>query len=123
MASIDYAIPIGLFDQPLVFSLASTGARLAVHAEGITRWSGGFQSFSVQPFLYTGGDLTFQMVFNAIPFAVQLGAAARINTSSPDSFDPATDIGIYLAFGSAGLAGGAKTGLTPKASGNTVVPR
>lgn len=123
LTSIDYAIPIGLFDQPLVFSLAATGARIAVHAEGVARWSGGFQGFSVEPFLYTGGDLTFQMAFNAIPFAVQIGAAARISTSSPGSFDPASDIGIYLAIGSAGLAGGANAGLTPKASGNSVVPR
>jgi hypothetical protein len=117
LASIDYAIPIALLDQPLVFSLAATGARLAVHAEGVAQWGDGFQGFSPEPFLYVGGDFTLQMAFNAIPFGVLAGVAARINTSAPGSFDPATDIGIYLSVGSAGLGGGVKNGITPKQGG------
>lgn len=121
LASVDYAIPIALFDQPLAFSLAATGARFAVHAEGIAQWGDAFQGFDIEPFLYVGGDFGLQMAFDAIPFAVMFGVAARINTSAPGSFDPATDIGVYLSFGSAGLAGGLGPGLTPKQFGNGAV--
>jgi|GEM_PF-1912155 len=114
LASVDYAIPIGLWDQPIAFSLAATGASFAVHAESLANWGDELQGFSVQPFLYVGGDLTFQMAFNAIPFAVLVGVAGKINTSVPGSFDPGTDLGIYLTIGSAGLGGGLRPGLSPK---------
>ncbi|HUI69827.1 MAG TPA: hypothetical protein VL354_04855 [Spirochaetia bacterium] len=122
VASIDYAIPIGLFDQPLPFSLAVTGMRIAVHAEGLAQWADGFQGFAVEPFMYVGGDMSFRMAFNAIPFVVVLGVTARITTSAPSSFDPARDIGIYLSVGTAGLAGGLNAGVTPKSRGQ-VTPR
>ncbi len=124
LASIDYAVPIALFDQPLVFSLAATGARFAVHAEGIARWDSSFQA-GVDPSLYVGGDFAFRMVFNAIPFDALVGLAARIDTSAPSSFDPATDLGIYLSIGSVGLSGGLGAGLVPRPPGvsRPVAPR
>ena len=117
VASIDYAIPVALLDRPLAFSLAATGLRLAFHAESVGQWGDGFQGFTMEPFLYVGGDFSLQMAFNAIPFAVLLGAAVRINTSAPGAFDPASDIGIYLSVGSTGLAGGIRPGLTPGSGG------
>jgi hypothetical protein len=118
VASIDYAIPVALLDRPLEFSLAVTGLRLAFHAEGVTRWGDAFRGFTVEPFLYAGGDVSLQMAFNAIPFSIQLGAAVRIDSSAPGSFDPARDIGVYFSIGSAAMAGGARSGLTPSARGS-----
>ncbi|MGA2764520.1 MAG: hypothetical protein ABSG17_14270 [Spirochaetia bacterium] len=106
LASIDYAIPIALFDQPLAFSISSTGAGLALHVEGIGRWSAPFQDLSLDPSLYVGGDVTFQMVFNAIPFGALAGVAARINTRAPGTFQPGRDIGVYLGIGSQSIANG-----------------
>jgi len=125
VASIDYAIPVALLDGPLAFSLAATGLRLAFHAEGVTQWGDGFQGFTAEPFLYVGADFSVQMVFNAIPFDILLGVAARINTSAPGTFDPANDLGVYVSVGSAGLAGGIRAGLTPStgtAAPNSAAP-
>jgi len=65
------------------------------------------------------------MAFNAIPFAVLVGVAGKIDTSAPGSFDPGTGLGIYLAIGSAGLGDGLRPGLSPKppADGVTVQAR
>ncbi len=119
LASVDYAIPIALLDKPLAFSVAATGARVAVHAEGLAQWGDGFQGFAVEPFLYVGGDFTLQMAFDAIPFGVLIGVAARIDTSAASSFDPVNDIGVYLSIGSVGLAGGLGPGITPKKAGGS----
>ncbi len=115
VASIDYFMPIALLDQPLAFSFAATGAAAAVHVEGIGRWDNSFSGLSVDSSLYVGGDITLLMAFDAVPFAMLIGVAARIDTSAPGSFDPGRDIGVYLTFGSQGLAGGARAGPTPPA--------
>ncbi len=120
LASIDYAMPIALFDQPLAFSLAATGARVAVHAEGIGRWDSSFRTLTLDPHLYLGGDLTLRMAFNAIPFSALIGLAARIDTSAPSTFDPGTDLGIYLTIGSAGISGGLASGFTPQSRGPSI---
>lgn len=107
VASVDYFIPIALLDQPLAFSFAATGAAVAVHAEGIGRWDNSFSTVGLDPALYVGGDLTLLLAFDAVPFAVVIGAAARIDTTAPGSFNPGRDLGVYLTIGSQGLAGGA----------------
>jgi hypothetical protein len=99
LASIDYLAPIALFDQPLVFSLAATGAAIGVHVEGIGRWDDARASFSLDPYLYVGGDFTLRMAFNAVPFVLVLGGAVRIDPSAPGSFDAGRDIGLILSIG------------------------
>jgi hypothetical protein len=106
LASIDYLAAIALFDQPLVFSLAATGAAIGVHAEGIGRWDDTRAAFSLDPFLYVGGDFTLHMAFNAVPFVLVVGAAARIDPSAPGSFDVGRDVGLILSIGQSGLGGG-----------------
>ena len=53
-----------------------------------------------------GGDLTIHMAFNAVPFALVVGAAVRIDTSAPGSFDAGRDLGVYLSLGQESAAGG-----------------
>ncbi len=106
LASIDYIASIALFDQPLLFSVAATGAALGVHAEGIGQWDDARPSLSIDPALYVGGDLTIHMAFNAVPFALTIGVAARIHTSASRAFDSGQDLGVYLSLGQEGSAGG-----------------
>lgn len=106
LASIDYIAPIALFDQPLVFSLATTGASIGVHAEGIGQWDNSQPALTLDPSLYVGGDLTLHMVFNAVPFTVLIGAAARIDTSAPGGIAAGPQFGIYLGVAQGGFAGG-----------------
>ena len=106
LASIDYIASLALFDQPLFFSLAATGAALGVHAEGIGQWDDARPSPTIDPAFYVGGDLTIHLAFNAVPFALTIGVAARIDTSAPRAFDPGQDLGVYLVLGQEGSAGG-----------------
>lgn len=108
LASIDYVAAIALFDQPLIFSFAATGAAIGVHAEGIGLWDDARRMLSLDPSLYVGGDFTLHMAFNAVPFVFVIGVAARIDTSAPGSFDAAKDLGLYLSIGQEGAAGGLK---------------
>jgi hypothetical protein len=103
---MDYMAPIALFDQPLVFSLAATGASIGVHAEGIGQWDDARPALTLDPSLYVGGDLTLRMVFNAVPFTVQIGAAARIDISAPAGLIAGPQFGIYLGVAQGGWAGG-----------------
>ena len=114
LASIDYLVPIALLDQPLLFSLAARGAAFGVHVEGIGRWDNA-AAISLDPSLYVGGDVSLLMAFNAVPFAVVLGVAARIDTAAPGSFDPGRDLGIYLTIGQqAGSTGQGAQPLGPR---------
>ena len=119
LASVDYAIPIGSFGPALAFSLASTGASFPVTWRV---WPTGVtisRDLSLHPFLYVGGDLTFQMVFNAIPFGHWLVWLARSIHSAPGTFDPDRESGIYLTIGSRDIgAGGLRAGrpLSPGAA-------
>jgi hypothetical protein len=106
LASIDYRAPIALLDQPLLFSFAATGASIGVHAEGIALWDNSQVALSLDPSVYTGGDFTLHMVFNAVPFVLVIGAAVRIDTSNPGSFDAGRDLGVYLSIGQAGDGSG-----------------
>jgi hypothetical protein len=106
LASIDYIASLALFDQPLFFSVAATGAALGVHAEGIGQWDDARLSLTIDPALYVGGDLTLHMAFNAVPFSLTIGVAARIDTSASRAFDPGQDLGVYLFLGQQGAAGG-----------------
>ena len=106
LASIDYIAPIALFDQPLAFSFAATGAAFGLHAEGIGRWDNSLAAISVDPSLYVGGDFSLLMNFDAVPFLLVIGVAVRINTSAPAGFDPGRDLGIYVSLGPQSLAGG-----------------
>ena len=106
LASIDYIASIALLDQPLLFSVAATGAALGVHAEGIGQWDDARPSLTITPALYVGGDLTVHMAFNAVPFVLTIGVAARIDTSASRAFDPGQDLGVYLFLGQEGAAGG-----------------
>jgi hypothetical protein len=101
--------PIALFDQPLVFSLAATGASIGVHAEGLGLWDNARPALTLDPSLYVGGDLTLHMVFNAVPFTVVMGAAARIDTSAPGGIAAGPQMGIYLAVSQGGFSGGMKS--------------
>jgi len=106
LASIDYLASMALFDQPLIFSFAATGAAFGVHAEGIGQWDDARPVLRIDPSLYVGADLTIHMAFNAVPFALVIGVAARIDTSAPRSFDAAQDLGIYLSLGQENAADG-----------------
>jgi hypothetical protein len=106
IASIDLITSLALFDQPLFFGVAATGAALGVHAEGIGQWDDMRPSLMIAPALYVGGDLTFHMAFNAVPFALTIGAAARIDTSASRVFVPGQDLGVYLFLGQGAGTGG-----------------
>jgi hypothetical protein len=113
LASVDYRAAIALFDQPLVFSFAATGAEMGLHAEGIARWDDRHPVFDLDPALYVGGDLTMHMVFDSVPFVITIGAAVRIDTSAPGSFDPGRDLGLYFSIVQSSAAGGDRNGGIP----------
>ncbi len=106
LASVDYVAAIALFDQPLIFSLAATGAAIGVHAEGIGLWDDARPGFRIDPSVYVGGDFTLHMAFNAVPFVFLIGVAARIDTSAPGSFNAGRDLGVYLSVGQEGTVSG-----------------
>ena len=113
LASIDYRAAIALFDQPLVFSFAATGAEMGVHAEGIARWDDRNPALTLDPGLYAGADFTLHMIFDAVPFLVTVGAAVRISTSAPGSFDAGRDLGLYFSIAQSSAAGGVNVPAIP----------
>ena len=113
LASIDCRAAIALFDQPLVLSFAATGAEMGVHLEGIARWDDRNPAVSLDPCLYAGADFTMHMIFDAVPFLVTIGAALRIDTSAPGSFDAGQDMGLYFSISQAGGGGNGSVPAVP----------
>jgi hypothetical protein len=116
LGSIDYMAPIALLDQPLFLGFALTGAGVSVHAEALADFGGTAGTFTVSPVLYIGGDLTLRFVFNTFSFPVGIGVAAALDTASPSSFAPSTDLRVYLFTGFDSF-GGSTAAPTARAEG------
>jgi hypothetical protein len=107
LASIDYFAPL-LLDQPLLLGWAMTAAALAIHAEGVADDDIGALAVSVVPAVFAGVEVTARFAYGEFEFPAGLGFAARLRTTAPRTFDPSTDVGLYLFAGFDGFSAGSR---------------
>jgi hypothetical protein len=99
LASMDYLIPVGLLDLPLPFGLALTAMGAALHVEALADFDAAAPAFSALPYIFEGVDVTLNVAFGEFSFPLGIGIAAAVNTAAPGSFNPATDLGVYVFLG------------------------
>jgi hypothetical protein len=99
LASMDYLIPVGLLDLPLPFGLALTAMGAALHVEALADFDAAAPAFSALPYIFEGVDVTLNVAFGEFSFPLGIGIAAVVNTAAPGSFNPATDLGVYVFLG------------------------
>jgi hypothetical protein len=105
LASLDYHVPLGFADAPLILGWGVTGGGIGMHVEGIADVDAPSGFFGVLPVVYAGADLTARLSFASFTLPVGIGLAARISTMNPGSFDPSTDLGLYAFIGFDSLGG------------------
>ena len=111
LGSMDYLVPVALLDQPLPFGFAITALGTGFHLEALADFDAAAPAFSVLPHIFAGADVTLNLVWGGFSFPLGIGVAVAVNTAAPGSFNPATDLGIYVFLGFDSFASAVRSGL------------
>ncbi len=103
IAGIDYLFTLGIMDIPLFGGLSLQGLAGGAHLEKAAGFSA--DSFSADPALYAGAELTFEAGYMTQLLTLGAGFNARIGTDFPESFNLLADTGIYFYLGTDSFTG------------------
>jgi hypothetical protein len=110
LGSLDYLVPLALLDQPLVLGWALTAVGVGLHVEGIADFDLATSTFAISPVAYAGFELTLRFAYGSYSVPLGIGLAAAVSAATLSSFDPASDLGlyIYVGFDSFGAGGASR---------------